>query len=175
MNNIKRKLVILAGPNGAGKSTAAPDILRGALKVNEFVNADTIAQGLSAFSPEGAAFQAGRTMLKRIYDLASRKSDFAFETTLASRSFKRLIVKLKQDSGYQSHLVYLWLRNPDLALYRVKVRVEVGGHNVPEEIIRRRYKSGLLNFFNYYLPILDNWYFYDNSSENNYGGRDYIN
>lgn len=159
------KIVILAGPNGAGKSTAASDLLRGALKVTEFVNADTIAQGLSVFSPEEVSFQAGRAMLQRIHSLAAKNCDFAFETTLASRSFKQLVVELKQKSSFQSHLIYLWLQSPDLALARAKNRVEMGGHSVPEDIIRRRYVSGLRNFFNLYLPIMDNWYFYDNSSE----------
>lgn len=159
------KIVILAGPNGAGKSTSAPELLKGALKVTEFVNADTIAQGLSLFSPEEVSFQAGRAMLKRIHSLAADQSDFAFETTLASRSFKQMIVKLKQKSNYSSHLVFLWLQSPELALARVKNRVEMGGHRVSEGIIRRRYKSGLWNFFNLYLPIMDNWYFYDNSSK----------
>ena len=165
MSHLNPKIVVLAGPNGAGKSTAASDLLRGALKVNEFVNAETMAQGLSVFSPEEVSFQAGRAMLQRIHELAKKRCDFAFETTLASRSFRQMIVNLKQRSNYQSHLIFLWLQNPDLALARVKNRVAMGGHHVPEDIVRRRYVSGLWNFFNLYLPIMDNWYFYDNSNE----------
>lgn len=160
------RIVILAGPNGAGKSTTASGILKGALSVNEFVNADIIAQGLSVFSPEEVSIQAGRAMLNRIHNLAAVKANFAFETTLASRSFKQMIIMLKRESGYSSHLVFLWLQSPELALARVINRVEMGGHSVSEDIIRRRYSSGLKNFFNLYLPIIDSWYFYDNSYEN---------
>ncbi|MDP8239872.1 MAG: AAA family ATPase [Candidatus Hatepunaea meridiana] len=166
MSSTNPKIVILAGPNGAGKSTAAPDILKGALRVGEFVNADVIARGLSGFLPEEVSLQAGRAMLHRIHQLASEKRDFAFETTLASRSFKQMIERLKRQSSYSSYLVFLWLHSPELALARVRNRVKMGGHNVSEEIVRRRYKSGLRNFFTLYLPVMDSWYLYDNSSEN---------
>src|SRR3970040_3036974 len=101
-------IIIIAGPNVAGKSTTAPSLLQGTLGVKEFVNADVIAQGLSAFQPETAAFHAGRIMLERLHYLAKERVDFAFETTLASRSFAPWIAKLEQ-SGYTFHMVFLWV------------------------------------------------------------------
>jgi len=158
----KPHLIIIAGPNGAGKSTTAPSLLKGTLKVTEFVNADLIAQGLSGFQPEGAVFHAGRVMLERIHYLAKKRIDFAFETTLASRTFAQWITGLRK-TGYDFHLVFLWLPNEDFAVARVAERVRMGGHNVPEETIRRRYKTGLKNFFSLYGPLADFWRFYDNS------------
>lgn len=155
-------VIIIAGPNGAGKSTTAPAVLQGALGVTEFVNADTIAAGLSAFNPEKAAFHAGRVMLERLQQLADNGDDFAFETTLASKTFAHWLKALKL-KGYAFHLIYLWLPFPEIAVARVAERVRMGGHNVPEETIRRRYHVGLKNFFNLYRPLADSWFFYDNS------------
>lgn len=162
MINIKPHLIVITGPNGAGKSTTAPFLLKGALRVTEFVNADLIAQGLSGFQPEGAVFHAGRVMLNRIHYLAKKRIDFAFETTLASRTFARWISDLR-NTGYDFHLVFLYLPNEDFAVARVAERVHMGGHNVPEETIRRRYRAGLKNFFRLYKPLADFWRFYDNS------------
>jgi predicted ABC-type ATPase len=156
-------VIVIAGPNGAGKSTTAPAILQGALGVTEFVNADTIAAGLSAFNPEKAAFQAGRVMLERLQQLAGAQEDFAFETTLASKTFAHWIQNLKQ-SGYTFHLFYLWLPSPEFAIARVAERVQMGGHNVPPETIRRRYHAGLKNFFAMYQQLADTWRIYDNSA-----------
>ena len=157
-------LIIIAGPNGAGKSTAAPALLKDALHMDNFVNADVIAQGLCAYQPEKAAMQAGRIMLNRIHALADEKEDFAFETTLASRSFATWIPNLKKQ-GYQFHLVFLWLKTADLAIFRVRERIKTGGHSVPEQTIKRRYVAGLKNFFNLYTPLADSWQFYDNSDD----------
>lgn len=155
-------LIIIAGPNGAGKSTTAPALLKGTLGVTEFVNADVIAQGLSAFNPDRAAFQAGRVMLERLQQLAAEGENFAFETTLASRTFAHWIEALKQ-TGYTFHLLFLWLPSPEFAIARVAERVRMGGHDVPEETIERRYYAGLKNFFKLYRPLADSWYFLDNS------------
>jgi predicted ABC-type ATPase len=155
-------LIIIAGPNGAGKSTTAPALLQGTLGVTEFVNADVIAQGLSAFNPERAAFHAGRIMLDRLQQLAEERENFAFETTLASRTFVHWIEALKS-TGYAFHLFFLWLPAPEFAVARVVERVKMGGHNVPEDTIRRRYQAGLKNFFSLYRPLADSWFFYDNS------------
>ena len=160
----KPLFIILSGPNGAGKSTAAPYLLQGALGVSEFVNADVIARGISAFEPEKAAIPAGRVMIQRLYHLSNHSMNFAFETTLASRSLVNQIERLKELFGYRSHLIYLWLNSPDLAVERVAERVRLGGHNIPEDVIRRRYKAGLKNFFNLYSNLCDGWHFYDNSS-----------
>jgi len=154
-------VVIVAGPNGAGKSTAAPHLLRDALEVSEFVNADTIAAGLSAFRPETVAMAAGR-MLARMRELAAVRADFAFETTLASRSFAPWLAGLRRD-GYYVHLVFLWLRSAALAVNRVAERVQAGGHNVPVAVVRRRYKAGLVNLFRLYIPLADSWQLFDNS------------
>jgi predicted ABC-type ATPase len=156
-------VIVIAGPNGAGKSTTAPAILKGALGVTEFVNADTIAAGLSAFNPQKAAFHAGRIMIERLQQLAADQEDFAFETTLASKTFARWIQSLKQ-TGYTFHLFFLWLPSPEFAIARVAERVRMGGHNVPEVTIRRRYHAGLKNFFGMYQQLADTWRIYDNSS-----------
>lgn len=162
MTTKKPHLIVIAGPNGAGKSTTAPSLLKGTLKVTEFVNADVIAQGLSGFQPEGAVLHAGRVMLERIHYLAKKRVDFAFETTLASRTFVQWITELRKKS-YDFHLVFLWLPNEDFAVARVAERVRMGGHNVPEKTIRRRYHVGIKNFFRLYKPLADFWRVYDNS------------
>lgn len=156
-------LIIIAGCNGSGKTTAAPALLQNSLHVDDFVNADAIAHGLCAFQPEKASIKAGRIMLERIQKLADDKINFAFETTLASRTFSTWIPKLKQE-GYEFHLIFLWLQNVELAIRRVEERVKTGGHSIPGETIRRRYQSGLKNFFNLYRPLTDSWQFYDNSN-----------
>ena len=154
--------MILAGPNGAGKSTAAPALLHGALGVDEFVNADVIARGLSAFDPEGVAIAAGRVMLSRLRELAAQRASFAFETTLASRSFAPWLKELKT-SGYEIHILFLWLPSAAFAIDRVAERVRAGGHDVPAETIRRRYRTGLRNFFNLYESLASTWRLYDSS------------
>jgi predicted ABC-type ATPase len=156
------KVVILAGPNGAGKSTSAAKLLLGALSVDEFVNADTIAQGLSAFAPDRVALEAGRVMLRRIKELAAARADFGFETTLASRSYAPWLKKL-QAAGYEVHLLFLWLPSADMAAARVADRVRAGGHDVPEPTIRRRYAAGLKNLWTLYLPLANSWKVIDNT------------
>ncbi|MGD9853675.1 MAG: AAA family ATPase [Planctomycetaceae bacterium] len=158
-------VTVLAGPNGAGKSTVARTLLRDKLQVTEFVNADVIAQGLSGFSTENVELQAGRIMLDRLRYLAERQISFSFETTLASRSLvpwlRRLLIE-----GYEFHLVYVWIPSPHAAVSRVANRVRLGGHNVPEATILRRYERSLRNFFQLYKPLATTWQMYDNSSVN---------
>jgi len=132
--------------------------------VEEFVNADIIAQGISGFKPDSAALQAGRVMMTRLKALAERRVDFAFETTLASRTFAPWIRKLLSQ-GYAFSLVFLWVPSAEVALARVRERVRAGGHSVPEETIRRRFVAGLRNFFEIYLPLATAWEFYDNGSK----------
>lgn len=156
-------VVVLGGPNGSGKSTAASRLLRGSLKVDEFVNADTLAQGMSAFRPEGVAIEAGRIMFARLDALASQRRSFAFESTRASRSLARRLEKLKND-GYTVHVLYLWLPDVELAVARVAERVRSGGHDVPVDAIRRRYERGRHNFFTWYRRLADRWRVYDASS-----------
>jgi predicted ABC-type ATPase len=156
------KVVVLAGPNGAGKSTSAARLLLGALKVQEFVNADTIASGLSAFAQDRVAFEAGRIMLTRLKELAAARASFAFETTLASRSYAPWLAELRA-AGYKAHVVFLWLPSADEAVARVADRVRAGGHDVPEPTIRRRYNAGLKNLLQLYIPLADTWQLFDNS------------
>jgi predicted ABC-type ATPase len=142
VSELRPSIVIVAGPNGAGKSTVAPALLHGALAVDEFVNADVIARGVSAFDPESAAIAAGRVMLARLYELAEQRVTFAFETTLASRTFAPWLRDLAV-SGYAVHLVFLWLSSADLAVERVADRVRRGGRNVPAATVRRLTPQGI--------------------------------
>jgi predicted ABC-type ATPase len=155
-------LFIIAGCNGAGKTTASYSVLPEMLHCNEFVNADEIAKGLSPFQPETVAFESGRIMLKRIRELIAKNTDFALETTLATKSYVQLI-KVAQSKGYQVTLVYFWLSSPELAIERVKERVSAGGHNIPNEVVQRRYISGIKNLSKLFIPICDYWLIIDNS------------
>lgn len=156
------KVIVLAGPNGAGKSTAAPRLLKGALGVTEFLNADLIARGISPFEPEQAALAASEIMLARMEKLASQRISFGLESTLAGRTLASRLRDLIA-TGYEFHLVFLWLPTADLAVARVADRVRLGGHNVPEDTVRRRYRAGLRNFFELYQPLATTWRIYDNS------------
>lgn len=165
MPRVKKRrpsLVVLGGPNGAGKSTAAPSLLRDTLAVTEFVNADTIARGLSGFDPDAAAISAGRVMLARLDELERSRTSFAFETTLASRSFAARIERLRA-AGYHVHVVFLWLPDTGVAIARVRERVRRGGHDVPAATIRRRFVRGLVNFFDLYAPLGERWFLYDSA------------
>lgn len=155
-------VVILAGPNGAGKSTSAPGVVAELVAAGAFVNADVIARGLSGFDPDSVAFQAGRIMLQRLEELAAQQADFAFETTLSSRSFAPFVRRLVAN-GYHTRLVYVWLESADLCVQRVHARRRSGGHFVDEEIVRRRYERSLANFFTLYQPLAQAWQVYDNS------------
>lgn len=155
-------LFIIAGCNGAGKTTASFTVLPELLNIKEFVNADEIARGLSPFQPESVSIEAGKIMLNRINELIKQNQDFAFETTLASRSFVQLC-KSAQQKGYQVCLTFFWLDSIELAIERVKQRVLDGGHNIPAETIIRRYGAGLKNFFTLYKNIVNYWLFIDNS------------
>jgi predicted ABC-type ATPase len=154
-------LYIISGCNGAGKTTASHTILPEILNCMEFVNADHIARGLSPFKPESVAFESGRIMLNRIRELMNARVDFAFETTLASRSYVPL-VKQAQLMGYQTFLLYFWLGSVDLAMERVASRVSKGGHHIPAEVIERRYYRGIYNLYNLYMPVCDQWTLIDN-------------
>ncbi|MDH6344089.1 putative ABC-type ATPase [Parabacteroides sp. PFB2-12] len=157
-------LYIIAGCNGAGKTTASFTILPEMLKCKEFVNSDEIAKGLSPFNADSiaVAVEASRIMYKRIKELIAAGETFAMETTLATRSVANLIREAQRE-GYYVTLLYFWLNTPDLAVERVKMRVESGGHNVPENTVRRRYASGIKNLFKLYLPVSDYWMITDNS------------
>ena len=155
-------LYIISGCNGAGKTTASFSVLPDMLDCKEFVNADEIARGLSPFQPDHVAIEAGRIMLLRINELLAQNVDFAFETTLSTRSYQNLVRKA-QSQGYFVTLLYFWLNSVELAIERVCRRVNAGGHNIPEETIRRRYRTGIQNLSSIYLPICDYWMIVDNS------------
>ncbi len=157
-----KKLYIIAGCNGAGKTTASFTILPEILDCKEFVNADEIAKGLSPFQPEKVSFEAGRIMLNRIKDLISANENFAFETTLSTKSYKNTIIEAKE-KGYRVTVLFFWLQNIALAKERVKIRVSEGGHNIEPEIIERRFNRGIKNLFDIYLPIVDGALIFDNS------------
>jgi predicted ABC-type ATPase len=157
-----KRLYVISGCNGAGKTTASYTILPDMLNCNEFVNADEIAKGLSPFNPNKVAIKAGRLMLNRINELVELGEDFAFETTLSTRSYVNTI-KTAQEKGYFVTVLYFWLNSPELAIERVKIRVEEGGHDIPEQTIRRRYDLGIKNMYSLYIPIADYWMFIDNS------------
>lgn len=158
----EKNLYIIAGCNGAGKTTASFTILPEIINCKEFVNADEIAKGLSPFQPEKVSFEAGRIMLNRINELLRDNESFAFETTLATKSYKQKIQEARKN-GYTITLLFFWLKTIELAKERVKIRVSEGGHNIEAEVIERRYKNGLKNLFEIYLPIVDGALIFDNS------------
>ena len=157
-----KHLYIISGPNGAGKTTASYTVLPKILQCKEFVNADEIARGLSPFNPESVAIEAGRLMLKRISELLQRNESFSIETTLSTRSYFRLVEKA-HSQGYDVTLLYFWLKSPQQAIERVAERVAKGGHDIPKDIIVRRYWEGLDNLFKIYMPIVDTWILVNNS------------
>jgi len=156
-------LYIVAGCNGAGKTTASFTILPEMLSCREFVNADSIAAGLSPFNPESVAIEAARLMLSRIQELLESRWDFAFETTLATRSYVSL-VKEAQEAGYKVTLLFMWLDSPATAVRRVAGRVAKGGHSIPVDVIERRYFRGIINLVNLYIPICNRWMIVDNET-----------
>ena len=156
-------LYIVAGPNGAGKTTFAREFLPTYAQCKEFINADLIAGGLSPFSPEAAAMRAGRLLLEQIRLLASRQSDFGFETTLSGVTYAALLRRLKAQ-GYRIQLFFLWIPTVEIALARILDRVKRGGHDIPEHVVRRRFHKGLRNLFTLYRPMLDSWMLFDNSN-----------
>ncbi|MDR3339111.1 MAG: zeta toxin family protein [Candidatus Symbiothrix sp.] len=162
---MEKNLYIIAGCNGAGKTTASFTILPKILDCKEFVNADEIARGLSPFQPEKVSIEAGRIMLHRINDLLNENESFAFETTLATRSYKNTISEAKA-KGYNVTLLFFWLQTIDLAKERVRTRVLEGGHNIDTDVIERRYLSGIKNLFDIYLPLVDYVMIFDNSKGN---------
>ncbi len=157
-------LYIIGGANGSGKTTASMSLLPNFLDCFEYVNADAIAAALSPFNQQSVAITAGRIMLERLQTLSNSGTDFAFETTLAARSFAAFLRSCKT-KGYTINLIYFWLRSPELAIARVASRVASGGHSIPEDVIRRRYDRGMQNLLALYLPLCDNWIIYNNSNE----------
>jgi predicted ABC-type ATPase len=157
-----KNLYIIAGCNGAGKTTASFTLLPEMLNCKEFVNADEIARGLSPFQQESAVIEAGKIMLRRIDELINKNENFAFETTLAAKSYKNKILEAKT-KGYSVTLLFFWLQTVELAKQRVLTRVLEGGHGIESEVIERRYLSGIKNLFDIYISIVDALWIFDNS------------
>ncbi len=155
-------MYVIAGPNGAGKTTFAEAFLPDFVQCREFLNADLIAAGLAPFAPETQDFRAGRLLLTRIREFVAAGRNFAFETTLSGKTYFRMLRGMKE-RGYLIVLFFLWLPSADMAVKRVRYRVQQGGHNVPEHVVRRRYAAGLENFSVLYKPIADIWLLYDAS------------
>ena len=155
-------LYVIAGCNGAGKTTASYTILPEMLNCQEFINADEIAKGLSPFDPDRATIEAGRIMLTKVKKNLKDTIDFAFETTLSTKSYRN-IIRQSKSLGYKVTLLYFWLESVDLAIERVRTRVSEGGHDIPNNVIRQRYYSGIKNLFEIYIPICDYWLIMDNS------------
>lgn len=168
MNKARSKktpnVYIVAGPNGAGKTTFMEEFLPNYADCLHFVNADLIAAGLSPFAPESAAVKAGKLVLEEIRRHINYEHDFAFETTLAGKSYLHLIQRLK-DKGYKIHLFFLWLQDVNLAIRRIETRVKAGGHDVPVIDVKRRFARGIYNFFHLYIPLVDFWMLFDNSGK----------
>ncbi len=154
---------IIAGPNGAGKTTFATTFLPDFVNCQEFLNADLIAAGLSPFAPETQSINAGKLMLLQIKELTKKRVNFGFETTLSGRSYIKLLREMKAD-GYRIELFFLWIPSEEIAVNRVANRVRQGGHNIPEQVIRRRYQLGQLNLLNLYYSLLDTCWLYDAST-----------
>ena len=157
------RMYIISGCNGSGKTTASYTLLPEMLECNQFVNSDEFAKSLSPFNPSEASVSASRYMLQKIYYLLGNHLDFCVETTLATRLLMGIINDAKS-RGYEVLILYLWLKSPELAISRVKSRVEAGGHNIPEHVVRRRYYMGLNYFFETYAPVCDRWILADNST-----------
>ena len=160
----EKNIYIIAGCNGAGKTTASFTILPEILDCKEFVNADEIAKGLSPFQPEKVAFEAGRIMLERIEVLLKSNENFAFETTLSTKSYRQKLIWAKQN-GFKVKLLFFWLPTIEMAVNRVAIRVSEGGHNIPNDVVARRYQRGIENLFKIYLPLCNDWAVFDNSDE----------
>ena len=157
-------MYIISGCNGSGTTTASYTLLPELLDCSEFVNSVEVAKSLAPFHPETAYITASRYMLKKLRYLFTRREDFCIETTLATRSLLKM-VRMAQDQGYFVTVVYLWLRDPEIAVRRVAARVEAGGHDVAPDVIRRRYYTGLEYFFDLYSPVCDKWMLVDNSEK----------
>ena len=157
------RLYIVSGCNGSGKTTASYTVLPEMLGCRDFVNSDEFAKGLAPFSPSSVSIQASRYMLLKIKYLLNKRLDFGIETTLATRSLVKM-VRTAQAQGYSVTVMYFWVHSPELAIERIRARVAAGGHDIPEETVRRRYSTGLQYFFQDYMPIVDRWILADNSA-----------
>ncbi len=155
-------LYLIAGPNGSGKTTFASEFLQNYADCPAFINADTLARGLSGFSPDTVALKAGRILLEQIDAYAAKQTDFAFETTLSGTTYLARLKRLRE-KGYAIHLFFLWIPDVRLSLARVASRVKMGGHDIAEPVVRRRFHRGIANFLKHYQAVVDSWMLFDNS------------
>ena len=160
----QKKILMIAGPNGAGKTTFATEFLPREAECPNFINADLIASGINPFRPEAGSIQAAKMMLEIMKSYVEKGESFSFETTLSGKNYARHI-PVWQEQGYRIKLYFLRLPDPEFAIARVKQRVKEGGHDVPEDVVRRRYHSGLSNLEKVYKAIVDEWVIIDNSGE----------
>ena len=149
----------IGGPNGAGKTTFAREFLP-AVGIEQFLNADSLAAGLSPLRPEAMAIPAARLLLERWRALVAARTSFAFESTFSGRTYAPML-RAARAAGYSVRVCYLWLPSDDASLHRVRNRVREGGHNVPSDDIRRRYLPSVRNFFELYLPLSDDTVLYE--------------
>lgn len=157
-----KNIYIIAGPNGSGKTTFATKFLPEYVKCSNFINADMIAKGLAPFEPRSAAIKAGKLVLQQIQEFSNKGINFSFETTLSGKTYVNLFNELKV-KGYLLHLYFLWIPDADLSIARIKERVLDGGHDIPQEDVRRRFKRSIMNFFNLYENMFYSWMLFDNS------------
>jgi predicted ABC-type ATPase len=162
---MKKVCYVIAGPNGAGKSTFAEEFLPNEVNCYYFINADMIAKGISPLRPEAAGIEAGRLLFQKIDDYIKKEQTFAFESTLSGKGYRLRLSKIKA-SGYYLVIYYLKLASAELAVQRVKNRVNEGGHSIPEADINRRFERSWVNFINIYQPMADEWIVFDNSGDN---------
>jgi len=160
-NNSVPNLVIVAGPNGAGKSTIA-DFLTANRSISRYINADVIARGMAAGEADGSDIGAGRVLLKLVKEAVSKRESFAFESTMSGLLWKNLIQEA-QNIGYEVTICYVAVSSEDISLERIRQRVKEGGHNIPQDTVKRRYKKSLSRFLNSYRHKVDHWCFFDNS------------
>jgi predicted ABC-type ATPase len=158
-------MIVIGGPNGAGKTTAAMAVLPQALHLLEFLNADEIAKGLSPLNPTSVRIQSSRLLLERANHFIRNKTSFGFESTLAAGTAPEKLIRQAKAQGFVVVLLYFWLSSPQLAMARVKQRVESGGHDIPEPDIYRRYERSIRNLNQVYLPLADVWMVFDNSGD----------
>ena len=154
-------IYVIAGPNGVGKTTFAERYLPDEAKQLEFVNADLIARGLSPFDPDAVAMDAGRIALGRIRQLIADKAGFTWETTMSGRSAAVWLREAKA-AGFVVKCYFLWVREPEITLTRIRQRVVEGGHNIPEAVSRRRFFKTIENFLTIYRPLFDSWKLLEN-------------
>ena len=173
--NSQKRILIIAGPNGAGKTTFATELLPREADCPNFINADLIAAGISPFRPEASSIQAAKVMLEMMSGYVESGKSFSFETTLSGKNYARHITEWRK-KGYTVKLYFLKLPDPGFAIARVKQRIKENGHSVPDEVIRRRFKTGWSNFETLYRNLVDEWALYDNSGERpiliDEGGKD---